>query len=78
MLAPSAALLYLWKQLGFHGEVGLRLLPVIFGVLQVPVAFELGILLGGVEAGVVFGGLVAVNPLLVEFSQGNLESRARA
>ncbi len=61
--------LYLWKQLGFHGEAGLRLLPLLFGVLQVPVAFRVGLLLAGFEAGAVFGALVAVNPMLIEFSQ---------
>src|SRR5260370_4056662 len=63
------SLLYLWKKLGFHGEAGLRSLPLLFGVLQVPVAFRLGALLGGLEAGVVFGVLVAFNPMLIEFSQ---------
>jgi hypothetical protein len=62
-------LLYLWKQIGFHGEVGLRLLPYLFGVLQVPVAFRLGRALGGLETAGIFAGLVAVNPLLIEFSQ---------
>ncbi len=63
------SVLYLWKQLGFHDEVGLRALPLVFGVLQVPVAFRLGRLMGGFEAGAVFAGLIAVNPLLIEFSQ---------
>jgi hypothetical protein len=62
-------LLFLWKKVGFHGEVGLRLLPFAFGVLQVPVAFRLGRLLGGREAAIVFAGLIAVNPMLIEFSQ---------
>jgi hypothetical protein len=63
------SLLYLWKQLGFHGEAGLRALPALFGVLQVPVAFRLGLLMGGFEVATGFGALVAVNPMLIEFSQ---------
>jgi hypothetical protein len=63
------SLLYLWKQIGFHGEAGLRLLPVLFGIMQVAVAFRLALLLEGLEAAVVFGTLTAVNPMLIEFSQ---------
>jgi hypothetical protein len=61
--------LYLWKQLGFHGEAGLRTLPLLFGVLQIPVAFRLGLLLSGLELATVFGTLIAVNPMMIEFSQ---------
>src|SRR5579859_255988 len=63
------SILYLWKQLGFRGELGLRALPFAFGVLQVPVAFRLGLLVGGVELATSFGVLVALSPLLIEFSQ---------
>lgn len=62
-------LLFLWRQLGFHGEVGLRSLPLLFGVLQVPAACLLAERLAGRRAGVIFGLLIAVNPLLIEFSQ---------
>jgi len=62
-------LLHLWKVLGFHGEAGLRLLPLLFGVLQVPLAFGLARRLGGSSAGAVVGVLMALNPMLVEFSQ---------
>lgn len=63
------SLLYLWKQLGFHGEVGLRSLPLLFGVLQVPVAYQLGRSLGGARGALTLAGLVTVSPLLIEFSQ---------
>jgi hypothetical protein len=63
------SLLYVWKQLGFHGEVGLRLLPLLFGVLQIPVAFRLGALLSGPAGARALGVLIALNPLLIEFSQ---------
>ena len=63
------SLLYLWKAVGFHGEAGLRALPMLFGVMQVPVALRLGAMLGGLEAGIVFSALIAFNPMLIEFSQ---------
>src|SRR5260370_15432126 len=62
------SLLYLWKKLGCHGEAGLRALPLLFGVLQIPVALRLGALLGGLEAGGVFGVPAPFNPLLIRFS----------
>src|SRR5260370_40157666 len=58
------SLLYLWKKLGCHGEAGLRALPLLFGVLQIPVAFRLGALLGGLESGVAVGGLAAPHPTI--------------
>lgn len=63
------SLLYLWRQLGFHGEFGLRSLCLLFGVLQVPVGFKLAQRLAGLRAGLVFALLLALNPMLIEFSQ---------
>lgn len=63
------SLLYLWKQLGFAGEVGLRLLPFTFGVLQVPLAYWVGLRSGERTFALVLALLVAANPLLAEFSQ---------
>jgi 4-amino-4-deoxy-L-arabinose transferase-like glycosyltransferase len=62
-------LLYLWRQVGFHGEVGLRILPLVFGLLQIPVAYGIGRRLGGPRLAVGFSLLVAVSPMLIEFSQ---------
>ena len=62
-------LLYLWKQLGFHGEVGLRSLSLLFGVLQVPVGYALGRRLAGKRFAVALALLLCVDPILVEFSQ---------
>jgi hypothetical protein len=62
-------LLFLWKQLGFHGEVGLRSLSLLFGVLQIPVGYALGRRLGGKRFAVAFALLLCVDPILVEFSQ---------
>jgi uncharacterized membrane protein len=63
------SLLYLWKQIGFSGEVGLRLLPLIFGLLQVPLAYAVGRDLRNRNYGLLFAGLVALSPILIEFSQ---------
>jgi uncharacterized membrane protein len=63
------SILYLWRQLGFHGEVGLRLLPLIFGIAQIPLVLVVGRRLGGERLALAWGALVATSPLLVEFSQ---------
>jgi uncharacterized membrane protein len=63
------SLLYLWRQLGFHGEIGLRSLPLIFGMAQIPLVFVVGKRLGGERLALVWGALLATSPLLVEFSQ---------
>ena len=62
-------LLYLWRQLGFSGEVGLRLLPLLFGVTQIPVAYLVGKKLVGQKLGITFAVLIAASPILIEFSQ---------
>jgi 4-amino-4-deoxy-L-arabinose transferase-like glycosyltransferase len=63
------SLLYLWRQLGFHGEIGLRVLPLIFGLAQIPLAYWIGRKLGGEALARAFGILMAVSPMLIEFSQ---------
>jgi len=63
------SLLYLWRQLGFHGEIGLRLLPLIFGLAQIPLAYHIGRRLGGAPLARAFAVLMAVSPMLIEFSQ---------
>jgi len=63
------SLLYLWRSLGFHGEFGLRGLSLLFGVLQIPVGYLLAKRLAGPRAGFVFGLLLALDPMLIEFSQ---------
>lgn len=50
-------------------EFGLRLVSAIAGLLLVPVAFALGRRIGGDRAGIATAALIAVNPLLVWFSQ---------
>jgi 4-amino-4-deoxy-L-arabinose transferase-like glycosyltransferase len=63
------SLVYLWKQLGFHGEVGLRLLPLLFGLAQIPLAYLIGKKLDSKSLGLTFATLVAASPMLIEFSQ---------
>jgi mannosyltransferase len=69
------ALAWLWTQLTGTGEVGLRSLSAVAGVATVPVAFLLGQELRGRRAGLVAAALVAVNPMLLWYSQ---EARAYA
>jgi 4-amino-4-deoxy-L-arabinose transferase-like glycosyltransferase len=66
---------WLWAQLFGTGEAGLRSLPALLGTATIPVAWALGRRLGGDRAALVGAGLVALNPLLVWFSQ---EARAYA
>jgi 4-amino-4-deoxy-L-arabinose transferase-like glycosyltransferase len=62
-------LAWLWTQLTGTGEFGLRSLSALAGVATVPVAYLLGAELRGRRAGVVAAALVAVNPMLLWYSQ---------
>ena len=62
-------LAWLWTQLTGTGEVGLRSLSALAGVATVPVAYLLGAELRGRWAGIVAAALVAVNPMLLWYSQ---------
>jgi 4-amino-4-deoxy-L-arabinose transferase-like glycosyltransferase len=68
-------LAWLWSQLFGTGEVALRSLPALLGTATIPVVWALGRRLGGERAGLAAAALVAVNPMLVWFSQ---EARAYA
>jgi mannosyltransferase len=63
------ALAWLWTQVTGTGEVGLRSVSALAGVATVPVAFLLGAQLSGRRAGILAAALVAVNPMLVWYSQ---------
>jgi len=63
------SLLFLWRTIGFDGEVGLRLLSVVFGVLSVPLAWTIGHRIGGRGFAIGYSLLLATSPLHVEFSQ---------
>jgi mannosyltransferase len=69
------ALAWVWTQLTGTGEFGLRSFSAAAGVATVPVAFLIGAELRGRWAGIVAAALVAVNPMLVWYSQ---EARAYA
>ncbi|HEY7951125.1 MAG TPA: glycosyltransferase family 39 protein [Solirubrobacterales bacterium] len=66
---------WLWTQATGTGEVGLRSFSALAGVAIVPVAFLLGAELRGRATGILAAALVAVNPMLVWYSQ---EARAYA
>jgi mannosyltransferase len=69
------ALAWLWTQVTGTGEVGLRSLSALAGVLTIPVAYFVGRELRGSRTGVLAAALVAVNPMLLWYSQ---EARAYA
>ena len=67
---PFFALVWLWTRVAGHGEVALRALPLVAGVATVPVAYALGrALRPGRAASRLAALLVAVNPMLVWYSQ---------
>jgi mannosyltransferase len=63
------ALAWAWTQVTGTGEFGLRSLSALAGVATVPVAYLLGAELRGRRAGIVAATLVAVNPMLLWYSQ---------
>jgi mannosyltransferase len=69
------ALAWFWTQVAGTGEWGLRSLSAVAGVATIPVAYFIGRELRGARAGVVAAALVAVNPMLLWYSQ---EARAYA
>lgn len=69
------ALAWFWTQVTGTGELGLRSLSAVAGVLTIPVAYFVGRELRGSRTGVLAAALVAVNPMLLWYSQ---EARAYA
>jgi mannosyltransferase len=69
------ALAWVWTQLTGTGEFGLRSLSAVAGVATVPAAYLLGRELRGRRTGLMAAALVAVNPMLLWYSQ---EARAYA
>ena len=63
------ALAWVWTQLTGTDEVGLRSLSALAGVATVPVAYLLGVELRGRRTGIAAAALVAVNPMLLWYSQ---------
>jgi hypothetical protein len=58
-----------WAKAFGTGEVGLRSLSALFGAATVPVAFYAARELTSRRAGLIAAGLVAVNPMLIWYSQ---------
>jgi mannosyltransferase len=69
------ALAWVWTQLTGTGPWGLRSLSALAGVATIPVAYLVGRELRGRRTGVLAAALVAVNPMLLWYSQ---EARAYA
>ena len=69
------ALAWVWTQATGTGEFGLRSISALAGVATVPVAYLIGIELRGRRTGLWAAALVAVNPMLLWYSQ---EARAYA
>jgi mannosyltransferase len=69
------AIAWVWTQLVGTGEFGLRTVSAVAGVLTVPVAYLIGVELRGRRAGLWAAALVAVNPMMLWYSQ---EARAYA
>ncbi|HEU5253484.1 MAG TPA: glycosyltransferase family 39 protein [Solirubrobacterales bacterium] len=69
------ALAWPWTQVAGTGEWGLRSLSAVAGVATIPVAYFLGRELRGARTGLWAAALVAVNPMLLWYSQ---EARAYA
>jgi mannosyltransferase len=58
-----------WAKAFGTGEIGLRSLTALFGAATVPVAYLIGRELASERAGAVAAAVVAVNPMLVWYSQ---------
>ncbi|MGN6816780.1 MAG: glycosyltransferase family 39 protein [Solirubrobacterales bacterium] len=69
------AVAWVWTQFTGTGAYGLRSLSALCGVLLIPVSYLLGRELRGRRAGLLAAALVAVNPMLLWYSQ---EARAYA
>ncbi len=69
------AVAWLWTQFTGTGEFGLRSVSAVAGIATVPVAYLFGAELSSRRAGIVAAALVAVNPMLLWYSQ---EARAYA
>ena len=63
------AIAWLWAQPFGLGEVGLRSLSALVGTLMIPAAFLLGRELASTRTGLIGAALVALNPILVWYSQ---------
>lgn len=63
------ALAWGWTKAFGSDEVGVRSLSALFGTLTVPLAYAIGAELSNRRAGLIAAALVAVNPMLIWYSQ---------
>ncbi|MGB7587617.1 MAG: glycosyltransferase family 39 protein, partial [Solirubrobacterales bacterium] len=62
-------LAWAWAKLFGTGEIGLRSLSALFGVATIPVSYLIGRELASKRAGLITAAIVAVNPMLIWYSQ---------
>lgn len=62
-------LAWAWAKLFGTGELGLRSLTALFGAATVPVGYLIGRQLASRRAGLVLAALIALNPMLIWYSQ---------
>lgn len=62
-------LAWAWAKVFGTGEIGLRSLSALFGAATVPVAYLIGRELAGERAATIVAAIVAVNPMLIWYSQ---------
>jgi mannosyltransferase len=62
-------LAWAWAKAFGTGEVAMRSLSALFGLATVPVAYCIGSELSNRRAGLIAAGIVAVNPMLIWYSQ---------
>jgi uncharacterized membrane protein len=60
---------WVWARVFGYGEVGLRSLSAVAGILTVPIAFAAATKLASRRTGLIAAALVAFNPLLIWYSQ---------
>ena len=63
------AIAWAWAKVFGYGEVGLRSLSALLGAATVPVAYFIGRELSGKRAGYITAAIVALNPMLIWYSQ---------
>lgn len=63
------SLAWVWAKAFGTGEIGLRSLSALFGAATVPVGYLIGRRLAGCRTGLILAALIAVNPMLIWYSQ---------
>lgn len=61
--------LWAWEQLFGSGEIGIRSLSALFGIVTIPVVYAAACALGSRRAGLIAAALTATSPILIWYSQ---------